>query len=128
MVCLSFVNNFNFGEHSAAYLTSRSYSIQYVIIIQSYYTLLLFCSLKDNYKKITLPSIVVRMVQWIRNNAFNQESGVRVPTGALFHKIKLKFKIPEYETECYDRKKSECDLDVRYAKERAPLTLCSVIF
>ena len=48
--------------------------------------MLLLRSLKDNYKKITLPCIVVLMVQWIRNSAFNQESGVRVPAGALFHK------------------------------------------
>ena len=46
------------GEHSTEYLTSRSYSIQYVII----YTMLLLRSLKDNYKKITLHSIVVLMV------------------------------------------------------------------
>ena len=80
------------GEHSTAYLTSRSYSIQlcnYYIII---YTMLLLRSLKDNYRKITPPSIVVLMVQWIRNSAFNQESGVRFPAGELFHEIKLKFK------------------------------------
>ena len=56
------------------------------------YTMLLLRSLKDNYKIITLLSIVVLMVYWIRNSAFNQESGVRVPAGALFHEIKLKFK------------------------------------
>ena len=54
--------------------------------------MLLLRSLKDNYKKITLPSIVLLMVWWIRNSAFNQESGVRFPAGVLFHKIKLKFK------------------------------------
>ena len=54
--------------------------------------MLLLRSLKDSYKKITLPSIVVLMVLWIRNSAFNQESGVQVPAGTLFHKIKVKFK------------------------------------
>ena len=54
--------------------------------------MLLTRPLKDKYKKITFPSIVVLMVWWIRNGAFNQESGVRFPAGALFHKIKLKFK------------------------------------
>ena len=54
--------------------------------------MLLLHSLKGNYKKITLPSIVVLMVWWIRNSDFNQDAGVRVPAGALFHKIKLKFK------------------------------------
>ena len=50
------------------------------------FTMLLLRSLKDNYKKITLPSIVVLMVYWIRNSAFNQESGVRFPAGVLLHK------------------------------------------
>ena len=84
--------------------------------------MILLRSLKDNYKKITLSSIVVLMVWWIRNSAFNQEPGVRFPGGALFHKIKIKFKNLKYEIECCNRKKSKCewDLDVRYAKERAP--------
>ena len=80
------------GEHSAGYLTSRSYSIQLCNYYAIIYTMLLLRSLKDNYKKLTLPSIVVLMVKWIRNSAVNQESGVRFPAEALFHKIKLKFK------------------------------------
>ena len=62
-----------------------------LLYIQLYYTMLLLRSLKDNYKKITLPNVVVLMVQRIRNSAFNQESAVRVPAGALFHKITFKF-------------------------------------
>ena len=54
--------------------------------------MLLLWFLKDSYKKITLPSVVVLLVLWIRNGAFNQESGVRVLAGAPFHNIKLKFK------------------------------------
>ena len=69
------------------------------------YTMLLLRSLKDNYKKITLSSIVVLMVKWIRNSPFNQESGVRVPAGALYHNSSLK--ILEYETECCGRKESK---------------------
>ena len=80
------------GEHSTAYLTSRFYSIQLCNYYTIIYTMLLLRSLKDNYKKITLPSIVALMAYWIRNSAFNQEFGVRFPAGALFHKIKLKFK------------------------------------
>ena len=79
-------------EHSMAYLTSRSYSRQLCNYYTIICTMLLLRSFKDNYKKITLPSMVVLLVQWIRNSAFNQESGVRFPAGALFHKIKLKFK------------------------------------
>ena len=49
-------------EHSTAYLTSRSYSIQLCNYYTIIYTMLLIRSLKDNYKKSTLPSIVVLMV------------------------------------------------------------------
>ena len=63
-------------------------STYYAII----YTILLLRSLKDNYKKITLHNIVVLIVKWIKKSAFNQNSGVRIPAGALFHKIKRKFK------------------------------------
>ena len=54
--------------------------------------MLLLGSLRDNYKKITLPCIIVQMVSWVRDSAFNQELRVRVLAGALFHKVKLKFK------------------------------------
>ena len=50
------------GEHSTAYLTSRSYSIQLCNYYTIIYTMLLLRSLTDNYKKITIPSIVVLMV------------------------------------------------------------------
>ena len=43
------------GEHTTAYLTSRSYSIQLCNYHRITYTMLLLRSLKDNYKKITLP-------------------------------------------------------------------------
>ena len=54
--------HFEKGEHSTAYLTSRSYSIQLCNYYTVIYTMLLLRSLKVDYKKITLPSIVVLMV------------------------------------------------------------------
>ena len=42
--------------------TQYSYVIIIQLYIYIYIQLLLLCSLKDNYKKITLPSIVVLMV------------------------------------------------------------------
>ena len=57
------VNSPQEGEHSTAYLTSiSSYSIQLCNYYTIIYTMLLLRSLKDNYKKITLPSIFVLMV------------------------------------------------------------------
>ena len=50
------------GEHSTAYLTHRSYSIRLCNYYTIIYTMLLLCSLKDNYKKITPLSIVVLIV------------------------------------------------------------------
>ena len=80
------------GTVSTLRHTSHPDPIQFSYYYTIIYTMLLLRSLKDDYKKITLPSIVALMAYWIRNNAFNQESGVRFPAGALFHKIKLKFK------------------------------------
>ena len=56
------MHDHTYGEHSTAYLTSRSYSIQLCNYYTIIYTMLLLRSSKDNYKKITLPSIVVLMV------------------------------------------------------------------
>ena len=88
-----------------------------------------FCIL---YITTAKPFSVVRGYVGIMDKQFYFQSRVwgSSPGRSIFHKTdKPDFKILAYEIECCNRKRSNCewDLDVRYAKERAPKQIRNLV-